>query len=427
MNTPETTTPTPEVPAHGSRPSAVPRRRRYSSALLVACMATTAVVGGGVGAAATAWFTDEPAQHQPASQSETAVSGASASSSATMNTVSAAATAASPSTVTLSVAGSNGAGSGSGIVLDDEGHVLTNNHVVTLGGQTSDPTITVQLADGSVTSAEIVGTDPDSDLAVVKLADATGIAPATLGDSSALSVGDQVIAIGSPLGLDGTVTEGIVSALDRTISVASSDASDAQGNDQENQSTPQPEQRFRFNLPQESPQGAQEYIHLNVIQTDASINQGNSGGALINDDGEVVGINVALASPGGTSESAGNVGVGFAIPIDYASRIADDLIAEGSASHGLLGVLVADAGAVDSDDSANSRFTSGASIERVEEDSPAAEAGVEEGDVVVAVGDRSITDAASLTAAVREYAQGEQVSLTYRRGDQEAETTVTVG
>src|SRR5699024_3376892 len=251
--------------------------------------------------------------------------------------ITAAADQASPSVVTLAVGGQGGSGSGSGIILDNEGHVLTNTHVVTLGGSAANPEIQVQLNDGRVTTAEIVGTDPLSDLAVIQLQDTENLTPAELGSSSDLNVGDQTIAIGAPLSLAGTVTTGIVSTLDRTIQVASAAVEpeetepypelfqdlESEG-EQGEQQNPDGEGGFEFFFPDQCQSPSQVSIYLNVIQTDAAINQGSCGGALVDSEGRVIGVNVAIASTGGGGMQggggAGSIGVGFAIPIDYAER-----------------------------------------------------------------------------------------------------------
>lgn len=346
--------------------------------------------------------------------------------------VTAAAAKASPSVVTLAVTGQQGSGSGSGIVLDDQGHVLTNTHVVTLGGQTNDPEISVRMDDGSVTSAEVVGTDPLSDLAVVQLEDTSGLTPAELGNSGELNVGDQAIAIGAPLGLEGTVTDGIVSTLDRTISVASSDAEDEDTEEvpeePEDGGEEDPE-GFEFFFPDQDQAPTQGYIHINVIQTDAAINQGNSGGALVNSQGEIIGVNVAIASTGGFEADAGSIGVGFAIPIDYAQRVAEELIENGEVQHGLMGVQVLDSSAdgLEPEDAMfREGFTNGALVDSIPEGSPAGDAGLQDGDLITHVNDRVVTDASSLTAVVREYAAGDTVTVTYVRDGEEQEAEVTL-
>ncbi|MEU7531590.1 trypsin-like peptidase domain-containing protein [Saccharothrix sp. NPDC042600] len=193
-----------------------------------------------------------------------------------------------PSVVQVNVVGTQGEGLGSGVVLSADGRILTNNHVVS-GAQK----VTVTLNDGRTVDAKVVGTDPSSDLAVVRAVGVSGLTPATFADSDNVKIGDQVVAIGSPEGLQGTVTSGIVSALDRTVTV--------------------PGATRRSN------------VSYKAIQTDASINPGNSGGPLINAAGQVVGINSAIYSPASDSGQAGSVGIGFAIPANQAKQIADQL------------------------------------------------------------------------------------------------------
>jgi putative serine protease PepD len=271
---------------------------------------------------------------------------------------------------------------GSGIILSSDGLILTNNHVVAAakGGPGApgapdapgDTQTKVTFADGNTTSFTVVGTDPSSDIAVVRAAGASGLTPITLGSSGNLRVGQDVVAIGSPLGLEGTVTTGIVSALNRPV---------AAGGDAQNQNSV-----------------------LDAIQTDAAINPGNSGGALVNMNGELVGVNSAIATLGGDSGAAqsGSIGLGFAIPVDQAKRIADELIQSGTASHASLGVQVGnDAGA------------DGAKIVDVTSGGAASAAGLPSGVIVTKVDDRVIGSADALVAAVRSKAPGDQVTLTY--------------
>ncbi|MDN5880453.1 trypsin-like peptidase domain-containing protein [Arthrobacter sp. AOP36-C1-22] len=407
----------------GAAFSPAPRRqpKRFGTATLISGMVIAALIGGGSAVGAN-YLMD--GSEQPTASSSQKSDAVVINNPENVTAVSAAAAKASPSVVTIEVDGQKQGGSGSGIILDTDGHILTNTHVVTLGGTVSDPKITVRTSDGQVHQATVVGTDPMSDLAVIKI-EADGLQPAKLGDSSKLNVGDSAIAIGAPLGLSGTVTDGIISTLNRTISVASSAVPDSSAqkdsSDEGNQ--------FNFEFPGEKQQqqsAGSGSIYVNVIQTDAAINHGNSGGALVNTKGEIVGVNVAIASAGGSGstggDDSGSIGVGFAIPMDYAHRIANDIIEDGSATHGLLGVTVkakqADSG---------TQFSVGAEVQEVTSGSPADKAGMKSGDVITKVGERQISDSQSLTAAIREYAKGSQAKITFTRGDGEKTVEATVG
>ncbi|KNC20078.1 hypothetical protein AC792_02835 [Arthrobacter sp. RIT-PI-e] len=391
-------------------------RRKVGLATFAAGVLAAGLIGGVVGPAAVDALNGSSSGTISQAAPETVV----VNNSDDVNAITGAAVTASPSVVTIAVSGDGSGGSGSGIILDTEGHILTNTHVVTLGGQVSDPTIEVKLNDGRVFAGTVVGTDPLSDLAVVKI-DAPDLTAATLGNSDELNVGDSAIAIGAPLGLSGTVTDGIVSTLNRTISVASSavpeNAPDSAGDGGEG---------FNFLPPDQQgaqPSGGQGSIYLNVIQTDAAINQGNSGGALVDSSGHIIGVNVAIAS-GGSGESTGNIGVGFSIPINYAQRIAGEIIANGEATHGFLGVRVSAA----SGDGTQSRstFSSGALVESVEPGSPAAAASLQAGDVITKVGTYTVDDPKSLTAAVRIQSPEQQVPIEIIRGGNTQTLEVTL-
>ncbi|GAB3530221.1 S1C family serine protease [Arthrobacter monumenti] len=395
-------------------------KKKYGPTTLISGMLIAGLIGGGVAVGADALL-DDGSQAAPASNA-TAQSPVIVNDQENVNAVTAAAQKASPSVVTISVAGQQASGTGSGIILDREGHILTNTHVVTLGGQSSETNVEVRTNDGRVHSAEIVGTDPFSDLAVIKI-DAGGLTPAALADSKDLNVGDTAIAIGAPLGLSGTVTDGIISTLNRTIRVASSAVPETQP-DGPQRGTPD-DQGWNFappdgsQTPQSSSQGA---VYINVIQTDAAINHGNSGGALVNADGEVIGVNVAIASG---SETGGNIGVGFSIPIDYAERVAQEIIADGEATHGFLGVSVTAKASEESE--GRTAFSVGAEVAEVVEGSPADQAGLQTGDVITDVSGINIGDGEALTAVVRQQAQGETVQLSYLRGGEPMSTEVTLG
>ncbi|RKQ36720.1 S1C family serine protease [Kocuria tytonis] len=405
--------------------TATPARRRFSGGAMVAGMALAGLLGAGVAVGTGA----VGGGHDGAAAGTTS-SPVLVNDTDSVNEITGATQKASPSVVTISATAGNQSGTGSGVVLDDQGHILTNTHVVTLDGATADANLEIQAADGSVRKATVVGTDPESDLAVIKV-DPSGLTPAEFGDSGKLNVGDAAIAIGAPLGLSGTVTDGIVSTLNRTIAVASSAAEDSPDDSQKSPGGPQD---FFFNFPdngQSGSQSAKSSVYLNVLQTDAAINPGNSGGALVNAQGQVIGINVAIASAGGSSSgdsggssSSGNIGVGFSIPSNTAKRVADEIIKDGRATHGYLGASVS---AYTPSGSTSEQFSSGAKVRSVASGSPAADAGLKPNDVVTEFNGKRITDADALTAGVRELSAGSEAKVTYRRGGDERTATVTVG
>ncbi len=336
-----------------------------------------------------------------------------------------------PSVVTIEAASSSSGGTGSGVILTEDGYVVTNTHVVTLDGATGDAAIRVTTSDGNVYDATIVGTDPTYDLAVIKLEGASGLTPIDIADSSALNVGDQTIAVGAPLGLSNSVTTGIVSALNMSIQIASSAAPDTgeEGDGQQEEDNGQEEEDngqegpFFFDFGQgETPQAqASEPISIAVIQTDAAINPGNSGGALVNGDGELIGINVAIATAGDSSGGAGSIGVGFSIPSNIVQRITDELIENGEATHGLLGAMVRGAASVE-----GSSIT-GAYIQEVTDGGAAAAAGLRAGDIVTGFDGVPITDATDLTAQVRAAASGTEAEVSYVRDGETQTVKVTLG
>jgi putative serine protease PepD len=379
-----------QPPVQPGVPAAPDRRPGRWRLGIAAGLVGAALVGGGAGAGVMA-LTDDGAV--------ATASGASAQSvvikdaqNATSTT--AAAAKAAPSVVTLYVSSGSGSGSGSGVVLSADGYVLTNNHVVTLDSSTDQATVQVRTADGTLYQAKVVGTDPTSDLAVVKLDGASGLTPATFANSDDVQVGDLAVAIGAPLGLSNTVTDGIVSATNRAVQTGST----------QNDSTV-----------------------IDAIQTDAAINPGNSGGALVDAEGQVIGINSAIATvasseiPGQQSSQSGNIGVGFAIPSNAAKRIAQEIRDTGKATHALLGVSAQTA----SDDAAPAVGT-GAELASVEDGSPAADAGLRVGDVITALDDRVVTSSTELTAAVRSADPGDKVTLTVRRGGESIKVDVTL-
>jgi putative serine protease PepD len=402
--------------------------RRNRPVLLVAALAVGALVGGAAGGGIVLALNDN--------NGGSSVSAITTPANITVNnpdnatTVTAVAASASPSVVTISATSSDAGGTGSGVVLSKDGYVLTNTHVVTLDGATGDASIKVQTNDGRLFSATVVGTDPISDLAVIKIEGVTDLQPATFADSSKLNVGDTAIAIGAPLGLSGTVTDGIVSAINRSITIASS-AAPADPEDSTEQ-TPDQSSPFDFYIPgqgedsQTAPTTSASTISLAVIQTDAAINPGNSGGALLNADGEVIGINVAIASAGGTSAASqsGSIGVGFAIPANLAERVAKEIIDNGAATHGLLGATISD---VTEDTTQADSATVGASIQEVTAGGAAASAGLKAGDVITGIDGLPVTGKTDLTAQVRALAGGAKTTITYVRNGKSANVDVTLG
>jgi putative serine protease PepD len=336
---------------HQGRGSGLRAKKTVGAGVYIACLMAAGVLGGGAAAGATSlWNTSARASGTVQATPYTPLI---VNNPDSVNAVTAAAQKASPSVVTISASAGNSAGTGSGIILDADGHILTNTHVVTLAGQAAHAAIEVRTNDGGVYSGTIVGTDPLSDLAIIQIS-AQGLTAATLGDSTQVNVGDTAIAIGAPLGLSGTVTDGIVSAVNRAIDLPSSAASGTQ---------------------QGYSGAGQDSISIGVIQTDAAINPGNSGGALANTRGEIIGVNVAIASAGSSSSGqSGNIGVGFSIPINDAKRIAQEIIATGTATHGQLGVSVRDKAS-----GASSGFTAGAEVSAVTPGSNAGKAGLQAG------------------------------------------------
>jgi putative serine protease PepD len=347
-----------------------PKRRGLA---LVAATALLVGAAGGIGSAAVYSATTDNAGNN-SSVTAPLNGGQAAPVSAPDGSVQNAASKVLPSVVKIAVTSSQGAGTGSGIVISQDGLIVTNNHVV--AGAGSGAKIAVMLNDGRTVAATIVGTDPLTDLAVIR-ADAKDLTPAVLGKSGNLGVGQGVVAIGSPFGLEATVTSGIVSALNRPVT---------SGDQQQDSTTVFP-----------------------AIQTDAAINPGNSGGALIDLAGQVVGINSAIKTAGGSGQSeGGNIGLGFAIPIDQAKPIIDELVAKGKATHARLGVQVGDAQSADG-------LTSGATLGEVTSGGAADKAGLKSGDVVTAIDGKAIASGDALVAAVRSHRPDDEVSITFTR------------
>ncbi len=289
-----------------------------------------------------------------------------------------------PSVVQLRVRGPQSSGEGSGIVLSSDGLILTNNHVIEATANGGDAEAVFQ--NGKSAPIDIVGRAPSFDLAVVRAQGVNGLTVAELGRSDDVLVGQEVLAIGSPLGLSGTVTAGIVSALNRPVRA---------GGETSGQDTV-----------------------LDALQTDAAINPGNSGGPLVDMSGRVIGINSAIASLGSTGQQAGSIGLGFAIPINQAKRIADELVQTGKATQARLGVSVPAGQAGDG----------GAVIKEVVPDSAAAGAGLKPGETIAKADDRVIESGDALVAAIRSYPPGSQVTLTVQdRSGATRQVEVTLG
>ncbi|MEV4469553.1 trypsin-like peptidase domain-containing protein [Nonomuraea sp. NPDC049504] len=364
-------------------PPAQPEKQRFTvgqKAIAALAMAAMAVGGGVVGAVVATSFQPEPV----ASSSPSAPSPVFKSASDQL-TVAEVAAKVQPTVVMIQ----GQSGEGSGVVLSEDGLILTNNHVAVGAGQGGQ--MSVKFSDGKTAKATVVGTDPATDLAVIRAEGVSGLTKATLGDSDQLKVGDPVLAIGSPLGLDGSVTAGIVSALDRTLNL---------GDDQRRQLPP--------GWPQEN-QSAPTTIG-GAIQTDASINPGNSGGALVNAAGELVGINTAIAS-----DAAGG-GVGFAIPVNTAKQVSEQLISSGKVTHAWLGVSVTDA----------TGDVAGALVRQVSPGSPAEKAGLRQGDLITKIGDKTVDGGDTVVGQVRGFKPGQEVKITYMRDGESHEVDVTL-
>ena len=291
--------------------------------------------------------------------------------------IAAVAAAVQPSVVQLNVSGADGEGTGTGFVVSGDGYIVTNNHVA--GGAGDGGKIDVTFSDGSTATGKLVGADAGYDLAVVKV-DRTELPALTLGSSDSINVGDTAIAIGSPLGLQGTVTSGIVSALNRPVTAGG--------------------------------QGDTSYI--SAIQTDAAINPGNSGGPLVNGAGEVIGVNSAIATLG-MGAASGNIGLGFAIPIDTAKRIVDEIINTGTSQTPIIGVQL------------DMSFQGpGGAVSEVTAESPADTAGLQSGDVITKVDGLVITDPTALIVAIRANAPGDTIELTVLRNGETLSVPLTL-
>jgi putative serine protease PepD len=368
-------------------------RSRGRAGLAAFVIGTSLVVGGGAGVGGAALWdqtqTDTPSSRTSPSATTTVsdqadqqpdeTAGDQAQEQAGQGSVEDVAAAVLPSVVKIDVVGPEGAGSGSGIILTEDGRILTNNHVIDAASDTGQ--IVVNFVDGTSAEATILGADPLTDTAVIQAEGVSDLDAGDIGSSASLAVGQEVVAVGSPFGLDATVTSGIVSALDRPVNV---------GRDSIGNATTYP-----------------------AIQTDAAINPGNSGGPLVDMTGAVVGINSSIrtaASQSGGAGQAGSIGLGFAIPIDGVMPVVEQMSAGETPTHARLGIKVSDA---------RSDSAAGALVGEVTAGSTADEGGLAPGDVITRIDDMRITGADSLVATIRSYRPGDTVALTWLSGDEE--------
>ena len=364
-------------PAGGTAAAAAPAKPKSRIGLMLTSAALVGLLAGTVGGYVGTQLDDS----SNAGSSVTLPQATGGSSERAADTVAGIAARVSPAVVSIEVSGNQGSGTGSGFVIREDGYILTNNHVVESaasgGGE-----ITVNFSGGESLPATIVGRDTAYDLAVIKV-DSSDLPAVTLGDSDSVVVGDSVIAIGSPLGLAGTVTAGIVSALNRPVTAG------GEG-------------------------GGTSFI--NAIQTDAAINPGNSGGALVNAGGQVIGVNSAIATLGDGTSQSGSIGLGFAIPINQARRIAEELIDTGSSTKPIIGVHL------------DTSYTGeGAKVQTVTEGSPAEKAGFQDGDVIVEFNGKAVADATELIVDIRAMNPGDTVEVKVQRGSDTETLKVTLG
>ncbi|MDA1369023.1 putative serine protease PepD [Glycomyces algeriensis] len=364
------TRPVPHAPA----PEPLPARTtpaRPALGIVIAVSAVTALIAGTLGAAIGIWATRS-------GTGTGSLLGAEPQTERDVSSVAGVVEQIMPSVVTVLTADG---GNGSGFIVSDDGYVMTNHHVVVGGGTEPADSLQVLFSDGSLTTAEVIGSDPDSDVAVLRI-EGDEHPAMVLADSDQVAVGDPVLAVGAPLGLSSTVTEGIVSAIDRPVLT--------QNNNGEVESV------------------------MAAIQTDAAINPGNSGGPLTDIAGQVIGINTAIASTAAEGE-AGNIGIGFAIPINQAKRIADEIIATGSASHTVLGAELGE-----------SELGVGVTLSKVVAGSPADDAGLRDGDVLTSFNGNMVAENTELIALIRKLAPGTVVTVVYERDGEEHSAQVTL-
>jgi putative serine protease PepD len=370
---------------HATRPATRSRRGGLGARAVFGVVLLGLLAGAGGGVAAFSLLDGQDAA-RPADAALPRPAGGGGPVQRPEGSVAAIAAAALPSVVSIEVRAQQGVATGSGMILKANGYILTNNHVVAEAESGAD--VIVTFSDGHEQPAKLVGATPDYDLAVIRVEE-EGLEPLILGDSDSVVVGDSVLAVGSPLGLEATVTTGIVSALHRPVKAGE----------------------------------AAEAAFIDAIQTDAAINPGNSGGPLVNSAGEVIGINSAIAQGPGTTAATGNIGLGFAIPSNQARHTAEQLIETGSATFPIIGVLL--------DPSYQGE---GVQVSReaqqgtpaVTPGGPADQAGLEPGDVILSIDGRPVSVADELIVAIRAKAPGEPVTLNVRSGGDERDVRVVL-
>ena len=399
------------VPAPAVQTTSEPRPRRTTA---TAGILVAALVLGGVAGVGGAALYDALNGNSGTTSTTDSSNGFQATKTSVVKdgTVESVANAVLPSVVKVNVTGSSESGSGSGIVLSKDGEILTNNHVAAVAGKSG--SITVNFNDGTTKKATIIGTDPLTDVAVIKAEGVDDLTPAALGKSSDLKVGQTVVAVGSPFGLNATVTSGIVSALNRPVSVSTDESQD-----QDQQQDP-----FGFGdgQQQQQPQSQSLSTTYPAIQTDAAINPGNSGGPLVDLSGRVVGINSSIRTASDSTDSGdegGSIGLGFSIPIDEVLPIANQIIDKQTPTHARLGVEVSDV--------SDSSLNQGGKLQSVQSGGAADKAGLKKGDVITKVDDEEIDGSESLVATVRGHRPGDKVTITYLRGGKTETTTADLG
>jgi putative serine protease PepD len=368
----------------GTEPPRDPERTRRNRRILAtgAAAVVLALAAGGVGAATALAFDDN------GSPTSIATSNSSVTRVVDRSSLAQIASALRDSVVSITTDSAEG----SGVILRAEGYIITNNHVV---ASAQGNTVQVIFANGKKATATIVGTDPRSDLAVIKVSGVSDLKAAQFGSSASMQVGDTVLALGSPLGLEGSVTSGIISAKDRTI--------------QSGEESPQtPQNPFGG---QQQQQQSTTTTMSGMLQTDAPINPGNSGGALVNIDGKVIGINSSIATSG---QGSGNIGLGFAIPSDKAVQVANDLMAGKKVSHPALGVSVTEADG------------GGALVSNVTPNSAAAKAGLQQGDVITTVNGQAINNSDALVGVIQSGSVGDKVTIVFTRNGAQKTVTATL-